>query len=303
MKQHKISELLFGLLVILVSLSLLGLFYSIFYEIKGYMIDWLPDVGTPADFCGAAGTTLAVIFTWQQMKDSDKEAQEKRNETEQQLKKSQAQFNATIKEMRKNREEAYKPDIYFDTEMISIKYDSCRNGFNEISFTIINLGIGTAKNVEVTAYSDSNYDKLCHDISWFNEQTQGIGDVHDHLCYTDFCGKTICDDVKPLSGKYLFSKDCDKNIELPKAYLYAVKDYCYKLFDDHIISTDPYYKLSTFVYDISYQDQEDIQYFRKVLIKPNISMYQPDQDNDKKLLSFNINLEIKNLPSQKIING
>ena len=79
MKQHKISELLFGLLVILVSLSLVGLFYSIFYEIKGYMIDWLPDVGTPADFCGAAGTTLAVIFTWQQMKDSDKEAQEKRN--------------------------------------------------------------------------------------------------------------------------------------------------------------------------------------------------------------------------------
>ncbi|MDK6502666.1 hypothetical protein [Lactobacillus crispatus] len=274
MKQHKISELLFGLLVILVSLSLVGLFYSIFYEIKGYMIDWLPDVGTPADFCGAAGTTLAVIFTWQQMKDSDKEAQEKRNETEQQLKKSQAQFNATIKEMRKNREEAYKPDICFDTEMISIQYDNCQNNFgddfNEISFTIINLGIGTAKNVEVTAYSDNNYNKLCHDISWFNNQTQCIGDVQNHLCYTDCRGKTVCDDIKPLSGKYLFSKDYDKNIDLPKAYLYAVKDYCFELFDDNKISTDPYYQLPTFVYDISYQDQEDIQYFRKVLIKPNI---------------------------------
>lgn len=73
------------------------------------------------------------------------------------------------------------------------------------------------------------------------------------------------------------------------------------MFDDNRISTDPYYQLPTFVYDISYQDQEDIQYFRKVLIKPNISMYQPD--NDKKLLSFNINLEIKNLTSKKITNG
>ena len=39
------------------------------------MINCLPDVGTPADFCGAAGTTLAVVFTWQQIKDSDEEAQ------------------------------------------------------------------------------------------------------------------------------------------------------------------------------------------------------------------------------------
>ena len=65
-----INIVLLVLLIILVTFSLAGLIYSIFYECKGYMINCLPDVGTPADFCGAAGTTLAVVFTWQQIKDS-----------------------------------------------------------------------------------------------------------------------------------------------------------------------------------------------------------------------------------------
>lgn len=204
--------------------------------------------------------------------------------------------------MRKNREEAYKPDVCFDTDMISIQYDSYQNnfsnGFKEVTFTIINLGIGTAKNIKVKAYSDDNYNQLCQNISWFDNQTQGIDDVKNGLFYTDCYGKTVHDDIEPLKGKYLFSKECNNIIELPKVYLYALKDYGCKLFNDKKIDTDPYYNLPIFTYDIFYQDQEDIHYLRKVLIKPNISM--PQLDNEGKLLSFNINLSIENRASKKM---
>lgn len=41
--------------------AVVGLFYSIYYEISGYNIDFLPDIGTPADFCGVLGTMLAIF--------------------------------------------------------------------------------------------------------------------------------------------------------------------------------------------------------------------------------------------------
>lgn len=287
-----INIVLLVLLIILVTFSLAGLIYSIFYECKGYMINCLPDVGTPADFCGAAGTTLAVVFTWQQIKDSDEEAQNRRRETE-------LQFDTTIEEMQKKREEAYKPDVCFNTNIISIQYDNSQNDFcdDKVTFTIINLGVGTAKDIRVKAYSDSNYNKLCQDISWFKDQTQKIGDVKDSLYYTDCCGKTVSDYFEPISGGYLFSKDSDKNIELPKVYLYALKDYCCKLFDEDKIDGDPYYCLPKFMYDIQYQDQEGIYYSRKVCIKPNISGYQTGGNGE--CLSFDMNLKIENLAIKK----
>ena len=53
--------------------------------------------------------------------------------------------------MQKKREEAYKPDVCFNTNIISIQYDNSQNDFcdEKVTFTIINLGVGTAKDIRV----------------------------------------------------------------------------------------------------------------------------------------------------------
>ena len=75
-KKSKGLTWIWGFLISIFIVAVVGLFYSIYYEIIGYNIDFLPDVGTPADFCGVLGTMLAIFVTWQQIKKSDDKVRE-----------------------------------------------------------------------------------------------------------------------------------------------------------------------------------------------------------------------------------
>lgn len=260
MKKYKIY------ILILMGITLLGLLYSLFYEISGYNIDFFPDVGTPADFLGVFGTIVTIYLTWQQ------------------IDKSQDQFS-------KNMEETYKPDLYMDTKerTFSISKDS-----NEVipendeseSFCIANIGVGTAKNIIVEAYSKKNLNYL---LKYAKADFNKIVD-DNYILYAIPFRFSLVDNIKPENESYLFPKD-HKDIPLPRIYLQILKDRIFELIDKKEIDSDPYVKLPKFKYCITYSDQEEIEYSKEVIIYAKCWDIRPD--------TCKVTLSVENKPAKK----
>lgn len=236
------------LLTIIFIVAVIGLVCSIVYEFWGYNIDWFPDVGTPADFCGVLGTMLAIFVTWQQIKASDERASQDRNDAQKQLKVAQNRYNTTIEEMRKEREETYRPDIYVSTEKIEFQptEESFYQNLSKKKFNIINLGVGTAKNIDIIMSPKEN--------SSLQE-------------YRNILQEKWADNIDLKVKNFLFSKE-KMDVDLPEKYLQIVQECIYQ----HIATTEEkIFELPKFVYSITYQDQEGIEYSKKLNINANYS--------------------------------
>lgn len=282
-------------MIFLMILSAIGLIYSVYYEINGYNNSSLPDVGSPADFCGVLGTMLTIVLTWQQIKDTNKKALKDSKESREKLQTSQKQFDKTIKEMQKTREESYKPDLYMDTTEIdftidrTVPYANINNGVE--NFDVINVGAGTAKNIKVEAYSDENIDSLNKNINTY----LNIIDKENLIIY-DLAGEGHWEDkVNPIVDRYLFPKD-DMKVPLPKIYLRILRDYVFTLDDEDKIVSDPYTELPKFSYIIIYQDQEEIKYSKKVIISARCWDTRPDKTE-----ACSVTLSVENEPAKKCI--
>lgn len=261
------------LLTTIFIVAVVGLLYSIYYEFSGYNIDYLPDVGTPADFFGVLGTMLAIFVTWQQIGES------------------QNQFNQTIEEMQTERKEAYKPDLYMDTEeknfFISKGSTDIEISSDDKEFKIINVGAGTAKNIGIKAYSKQNRINLQKYVNikfnmfvpdnWIAFNLPDLSNIHDS--------------INPIMDGYLFSKET-VDIPLPDAYLQILRYYIFKLIDEGKMDGDPYTNLPKFTYNITYQNQEEIKYSKKIIIWAKCW----DMNFDK----YKVTLSIENKPARKM---
>lgn len=271
--------------------AVVGLFYSIYYEISGYNIDFLPDIGTPADFCGVLGTMLAIFLTWQQIKRSDEKSREDSEEARNRFQVSQERFNKTIEEMQKEREETYKPDLYINAEENTF---SIRSNSNEAapsndkskSFDITNIGVGTAKNIVVEAYSNKNSNYL---LKYAKADFTKIVD-DNYILYSLPKEFLRGDNIKPEIGSYLFPKD-HKKISVPSIYLQILRDYIFELINKEKIGSDPYVKLPKFKYSVTYTDQEEIKYSKEVVIYAKC--WDIRSDNCK------VTLSVENKPAKK----
>lgn len=283
------------LLTIIFIVAVAGFFYSIIYELWGYNIDWLPDVGTPADFCGVLGTMLAIFVTWQQMKKSDDKARKNKKEAREKFKASQEQFNKTIKEMQKEREEAYKPDLYMDTEekhfFISKGSTDIEIPSDDKEFKIINVGAGTAKNIVIKAYSKQNRIYLQKYLQKYVNIKFNMFVPDNWIAFNLPDLSSIYDSIRPIMDGYLFSK-MPAGIPLPEIYLQILRYYIFKLIDEGKIKGDPYTNLPKFTYNITYQDQEEIKYSKKIIIWAKCW----DMNFDK----YKVTLSIENKPAHKI---
>ena len=296
-KKSKGLTWIWGFLISIFIVAVVGLFYSIYYEIIGYNIDFLPDVGTPADFCGVLGTMLAIFVTWQQIKKSDDKVREDNKKARKKLKVSQEQFNKTIDEMQKEREEAYKPDLYMDSKKMnfSISRDSIDVipilGTKNKKVDIINVGAGTAKNIIIEAYSKDNLNYLSNYTETnFNMVEQ------DNVILCDLPDVSpVSDKIKPKSGEYLFSKE-KLTIDLPEIYLHILRDYIFELDSKEKIDGDPFTKLPKFTYIITYQDQEEITYSKEVIISAKCWNTKPNGMTEE----CNVTLSVENKSAQKV---
>lgn len=272
--------------------ALIGLGYSIYYETKSYNIDFLPDIGTPADYFGVLGTMLTILVSWQQMKKLEENARKESYETRKKLQTSQDQFDKTIDEMQKEREEAYKPDIYMDTEEKVYSISKGSNNMNLIlgdkELAIINVDVGTAKNIVIEAYSNKNLANL----EKYAKQSFILPKYDNTIIYSLMYVGNFVDEIKPLNGGYLFSKE-KLHICVSEIYKKILRDYIFELNDKKDeIKGDPFTDLPKFTYIITYQDQEEIKYSKEVIIYAKCWDIKPDK--------CKVTLSVENKPAHKI---
>lgn len=214
------------------------------------------DAGT---WFGGLSTSLTLLFAYLQLSDENRQS-----------------IN-TLNEMKKERELAYRPNLFINMNPISIKFDKniIQSSFSK-KLKVINLGVGTAQNIIVRPYIDNN-------ASLYNivpEAQQYISEKDNKLVYKN----RIFDDLFPvLVNGYLLSSE-STHIDLPNVYLNVIKDY---IFNHSIVELS---SLPSFKFEMRYQDLQGITYRKEIILIATVK----DNELNKVLLELKpINMNAK----------
>lgn len=230
------------------------------------------NMGTLADWVSGLGSLGALIFAYYQINDSNKQTQ------------------ITLKEMKKEHEDSFRPSIYAN-DKFKMKIDQNSQPDNFV-FTITNIGKDVAKDITIEKYTCEDIESL---KGLFNNPKVEVNLVNEEAIYYEHDNNKsknyYTDGHVDDSKHFLYAKE-EMKISIPKVYIKALMEYLKEVNSKDI--KQGYFKptLPSLNMNVKYSDLLNNSYIRKIEINSVVGEISTVDDG---MVRASIDISLKNV--------